>query len=325
MIQTRIARTLLSAACLVALAPSVDAHAEGKTPLSAQVGQLFDQAQAAYAKGDKQGAYEAYKAAWALQKSYDIAGNLGNVELKLGKNRDAAEHLSFALDNFPPTGEPDQQKAVAKKLAEALQEVGRVRVRVLAGDASVEGASIRVNGAPVGTTPAGSTLFVNPGQTVVEASLAGYEDARAQIQVSKGSEQQVSLQLHRRGPSLAIIVTGSVLTAGSIAAAVGLTVAANAKGSSANAELATLQKTGVPCPSASIGSGCAGLRSTLGQASTLHNAALGTYVGAGMLGVATVAYVLVSTGRAPKKETTGVRVIPVAGSAGGGVLIRGAF
>ena len=103
-----ILRTILPACLALCIACPSLARADtpapdGSAAVASKVGQLFDQAQAAFAKGDKQGAYEAYKAAWALQKSYDIAGNLGNVELKLGMHRDAAEHLAFALDDFPPT------------------------------------------------------------------------------------------------------------------------------------------------------------------------------------------------------------------------------
>src|SRR5271168_2244413 len=128
----RTACTLLCAALLLSVGYPLDAYAGPTTSVAAQVVQLFDQAQDAFAKGDKQGAYNAYRAAWALQKSYDIAGNLGNVELKLGKYRDAAEHLAFSLENFPPTGEEAQQKAMEKRLAEVLKEVGRLHVKVSA-------------------------------------------------------------------------------------------------------------------------------------------------------------------------------------------------
>ena len=45
-----------------------------------------------------------FRKAWALKHSYDIGGNLGITELALGKHRDAAEHLSFALRSFPTSG-----------------------------------------------------------------------------------------------------------------------------------------------------------------------------------------------------------------------------
>src|SRR4051812_2896716 len=45
-----------------------------------------------------------FQQAWALKHSYDIGGNLGLAELALGKYRDAAEHLSYALKTFPANG-----------------------------------------------------------------------------------------------------------------------------------------------------------------------------------------------------------------------------
>src|SRR5271156_5274778 len=128
----RTAYTLLCTALLLSVGYPFDAYAGPTASVPAQVVQLFDQAEDAFAKGDKQGAYNAYRAAWALQKSYDIAGNLGNVELKLGKYRDAAERLAFSLENFPPTGEEATQKATERKLAEAVKEIGRLHLRVLA-------------------------------------------------------------------------------------------------------------------------------------------------------------------------------------------------
>jgi hypothetical protein len=158
-------------------APATGYAAEGNTP----VGELFDQAQAAFAKGDKQGAYTAYLKAWGLQKSYDIAGNLGNVELRLGKHRDAAEHLSYGVTNFPPTGEPSLLRVMKQKLAEAQKEIGRVTVRV-----TVAGVRVRVNGREVGISPLSEEAYVEPGEVVVEGELAGYEPARMVGRVGKG-------------------------------------------------------------------------------------------------------------------------------------------
>src|SRR5687767_13201157 len=46
-------------------------------------------------------AEELFKAAWELDKTYDIAGNLGHVELINKKPSQAAEHLRFCLSSLP--------------------------------------------------------------------------------------------------------------------------------------------------------------------------------------------------------------------------------
>ncbi len=312
---------LLAAACLLSPAWPLQARAQGSEPPSVQANRLFGQAQAAFAKGDKEGAYEAYKAAWALQKSYDIAGNLGAIELKLGKPRDAAEHLAFALEDFPPTGEPAQRKAVAKKLAEATQEVGRLHVQV-----SVAGANVTVNGATVGTSPLPSTLYVDAGAVVVDASLPGYASARQTLTVDKGAEANVTLSIvpERGKPNLAVVISGSALTAAALGTGIGLFVAANGKRNDTAGTLANLVSLG-GCPGASAAQ-CAGLRNTLGSASTMHNAAVGTFVAAGVVGVATAAYALIaSRPRADERGSAQLRIAPMFGSTGGGLLVDGTF
>src|SRR5262249_22124873 len=42
-------------------------------------------------------AYDSFLAAWKLKQHFQIAVNLGHAELKLGKYRDAAEHLTYFL------------------------------------------------------------------------------------------------------------------------------------------------------------------------------------------------------------------------------------
>jgi len=58
--------------------------------------------------GSVQDGYDAYRKAWDLKQSSDIRRNLGNVEVELGKPRDAAEHLSYCLKRFPSTGSAEQ-------------------------------------------------------------------------------------------------------------------------------------------------------------------------------------------------------------------------
>src|SRR6185436_13420471 len=48
-----------------------------------------------------------FQAAWAVRKTYDTAANMGHTEFHLGKFRDSAEHLQFAVDNWPPTGKQE--------------------------------------------------------------------------------------------------------------------------------------------------------------------------------------------------------------------------
>lgn len=320
-------RSALAACALVALLcpspASADTPAEHAGPNGAKVGELFDQAQAAFAKGDKQAAYTAYKEAWTLQKSYDIAGNLGNVELKLGMYREAAEHLDYALANFPPTGEPAAQQLLTKKLDEARKELGRVRILV-----NVAGARVFVDGKLVGTSPLAEPVYVSPNGCTIEVKLEGYVDGRGAASPSKGSEKSVALSLveDHKGPNTVIVVTGSALTAVSLATAIGFTVAANAKSVAADVDLKTLQQTGTLCPNAAISTQCTELRTKLASLTSLHNVAEGAFIGAGVFLLATVAYAALPIGRgSPGKASGGVQIVPVVAGSQSGFLISGSF
>ncbi|MCK6591615.1 MAG: hypothetical protein L6Q76_29015, partial [Polyangiaceae bacterium] len=95
--------------------PAVDPNASPEERAMA----LFRRGIEAHKQGNLVEAEGYYRTAFDLKKSYDIAGNLGDVELKLGKPRDAAEHLSFTIRNFPLTGKPELRERMQKALDEA--------------------------------------------------------------------------------------------------------------------------------------------------------------------------------------------------------------
>jgi tetratricopeptide (TPR) repeat protein len=78
-------------------------------------------------------AYVAFLAAWALKKHPQIAGNLGDCEMKLGKYRDAAEHYAFAAQDPKP-----EAKGIAQeRLKEAQIKIGTLVVATNPGGAEV--------------------------------------------------------------------------------------------------------------------------------------------------------------------------------------------
>lgn len=194
---------------------------------------------------------------------------------------------------------------------------------------NVDGAHVFVDGRLVGTSPFADEIYIEPTGCTVEAKLEGYTDARQTVPpVKKGSSQDVVTVLvpERRGPSTAIVVMGSVLTAASLAVGIGFTVAANGKSDDANADLPALQKTGMLCPNAAIATPCTELRSKLASLTSLHNAAEGAFIGAGVLGLATAAYAFLPIGRGSGGKASGsVRIVPVVGAVQSGFLISGSF
>ena len=167
------ARRLWPAALVIAVAIAAvqlgitpPAHAQdGDAPELDQADVLFQKGNTAYREKKWQEAYDAYTKAFALKQSYDIAGNLGDVELMLGKHRDAAEHLAFSLRSWPAL-RLEQKKRTAERLAEAKKSIGALVISV-----DVNGAEISVNGKVVGKSPLPGPVFTEPGPVSVEARL----------------------------------------------------------------------------------------------------------------------------------------------------------
>jgi hypothetical protein len=149
---------------------------------------LFKQGNDAYRMKKWDEAYKAFWRAFDLKKTYDIAGNLGDVELIVGKPRDAAEHLEFSLREWP-AGQQAARKRTMERLEAAKQEVGTLHVEV-----DTDGCEISVNGQSVGTSPIKQPLFVVPGAVTVEAKH-GDKHVQRTIAFDKGQERTLTLEL----------------------------------------------------------------------------------------------------------------------------------
>ena len=176
------------------LAPlSVPARAQSAGDLD-RADQLYRKGNTAYDAEKWQDAYDTFGAAWALKKSFDIAGNLGDVELVLGKPRDAAEHLSYSLRHAPASMKAEVRDRTKQLLTEARAQVGTVVVRV-----NVNDAEIFVDGRLVGRSPLPGELFVDPGDRTLEAKFAGHPTSRQVVHAAKGIEVQAALFVESNG------------------------------------------------------------------------------------------------------------------------------
>jgi hypothetical protein len=292
-------------------------------------------------------AREEYLAAFRLKESYDVAGNLGSLELTLGMPREAAEHLSFAIHHYASSGTtPEQLEKARQRLDEAARQVGKIQLVV-----NVEGAELLVDGAPVGRAPLGDDLYVQPGERTIEARLRGYAPVKQSITIESAQSLEVKLTLALMAsptppapgrlpgsagappppdprsvgrPLSPVLVTGGIVAgAAAIAGAVFVGISSS-KSSDASAELGALRGAhgNRACTGASAPPECASLQDTLGAKDTFANLALWSFVGAGALGLGTAAYALTSHGPATK---TGLGAAPVVTANGGGVVIGGAW
>ena len=316
-----------------------------------QAAQLMSAGNRAFKEGRFAAAEEAYEAAFALKKGYDIAGNLGAAELAQGKHREAAQHLAFTLRLFPITGDPALREQMKKAFEQCQKEVGALRVKV-----APAGAAVRVDGAPVtaedaskvasapaspaGEAPRVDEIFVDPGEHLVEAALDGYTGAPQRVSVAKGASVEVTIALTPLpppappppppAPPKRSLVPGFVLAGVSGAAIIGgaafLGVSASKRNDAeaAGAVIMMAHKSCIPGASNYDTVRCPPLLDTLHADDTFHDVAVGVFVGAGVAGASAIAYSLWAQAR-PRPSGHDVRVTPVLGSEARGVIVSGAF
>lgn len=243
-------KTLVSAVVCVSMLLGFDAAlplrgASAQPASSDAADDLYRRANEAYDHGKLEEAYALYTQAFALKKSFDIAGNLGHLEAKLGKHRDAAEHIAFSLSVFPPNGNVaarDKQRAV---LATLKQSVGTLTI-----ETNVPGATIVVDGKELGSAPLGREIYVDPGSHTIEAKRTGYRTAREDRGLTAGASAAVKLNLVQGGdtgkttwPGWLLLGTG----AGVVLAGIGTLIAGEVKRSDADGIATEIDGSGGSC------------------------------------------------------------------------------
>lgn len=295
--------------------------------------ELFARGNEAFDKDALDEAYALYLKAWALKHTYDIAGNLGQVELKLGKFRDAAEHLEFTLRLFPPTGKSAPREAIRRAFEAARKEVAALTIHV-----SVQGAAVSVDGTPIGLSPFEVPVFVEPGKRTLEATLQAHLPTRIVIDVEKASSREVDLSLVPKNQpppparNLPLLLAGFGVGLAAAGTGVGLMIGATNKGTQADGLLQQLVAADpdhtCPCGSDADRARLKGLRQ---DHDVFFNAAAGMFVAAGVLAVGTTVYALTPSFQRPSsKPSSGARrapvqVLPAVSEHGGGALVIGSF
>ncbi|KYF69769.1 tetratricopeptide repeat protein [Sorangium cellulosum] len=347
-----IASALVTAAPALALAAPAGAQDEVMTE---KVRELHKEGNAHYARGDYERARVAYLAAWALQKRLQIAGNLAEAEMKLGRFREAAEHLAHYLREAPREQPPPPAAEI--KAAEALYAAARAEVGALSIATLENGAEILVDGEVVGVAPLPGPVFVEPGWHTVSARR-GHRFGVRQARVEKGGEALVEVELAdgNLGPStkpppvaspdsaapappastvperpaggarvsVVPVVIGGALGVVGLGVGVGFTLAANAKGTEIDGPLRVGDGSRSACYQ-SRSAACARLAEAVDDLDALTSAAVVGYVVGGAALAATAGYVLWSRSAGDGEGRAQVTAAPWLAPGGGGVGVAGRF
>jgi hypothetical protein len=278
-------------------------------------------------------ARDAYDRAWQLKKAHDIAANLAYAEMKLGRFREAAEHLAFAVKSWPPTGKTDKREYAIDRLQLARKEVGALKIEV-----NLPRADVLIDGQRVGQAPLDGEVFVEAGTHTIEAKLVGYATASRSVDATKGGAAEVALVLRVAAapapppvvqrPVWPAVVSG-VLAVGGLAAGAGLAVAAHGKSADASMIGARLggSSTCAGTPGAAMSADCTAVKEALRGKSTLSEGAFVGLLGGGIFALATAGLVT-WTAMAPKvnaEPRMTMRVVPVAGLRDAGLVVVGTW
>lgn len=309
---------------------------------NARADELFRQGKALVKEDKWEDARRAYLAGWQIKRGYDIAGNLGSVELELGLSQDAAEHLGYCIKSFPATGTAAQLAYIKGRFEEARQRVVALTIQV-----NVDGAEVYVDGRSIGRSPFRDDVYIDPGTRTLEAKLAGFAPSRREITAAKGSWQPVVLVLQAdtgpraegSSPKMPVgpvveeersrapfYVGGAAALAGLGAGVTGLLLSRGAA-SRADESFNHLKSSGgvAACLVAANKVPCDALDQAYRDRATFRTVEIVGFATAGAAASAVLAYALLSGGKSSPRDTSAIHVDIAAGAGMTGALLTGGF
>lgn len=306
---------------------------------------------AAYRKKDFEAARAAFAKAWRLKPHSDIAAALADVEMKLGRYRDAAGHWDYYLNYHPP----DLDEAQAQ-LAECRKYVASVRVDVRPPEADVV-----VDGMRVSALAREGALWLEPGHHTLVARYDGRSSPEQKVEVAAGGDQTVRLEVAPPAPATPaavlapapppphavlqndksaegiqgrtiVLISGATLTAAATAVGIVSLVRASSAGTTRDSlarEIRAETPATIPddsiCAGESASAKCSELAQKADEKVSAQNLAIGSFVAGGVFGVATiVTYVLWPTEQ-HHASARGLVVAPLAERGSHGLQVRMEF
>jgi hypothetical protein len=309
---------------------------------------------AEWGKGNLEGARDALVKAWEVSPNPNIVSALAEIDMKLGRYREAADYWEVYLVRYPPDYETAQGK-----LDECHRNLGKLRIHVEPPDAVV-----RLDDDVIARARLNADVWVDPGVHVLRAESAG-SAATQHVAAQAGESTAVSLVVpgpQRPTPMVppppgalavqpsaadnaagdgvsvktVVLIGGAVLTVAAATVGVVYTVKAN-RASDEAAQYDAIARSKVDpavagqdnfCapPPGMRPAECTDLENAVNERQRATNLAIGSYIAAGSFAVGTVATYFLwpePTRDAGPNRGARVSVRPMLG--GRGVQVRVAF
>ncbi len=268
---------------------------------------------------DWSGARDKMRQAWALKKSYDIAGNLGLIEAEIEDWRASAEHLDYARKMFPLNGKPESRVRIDQVMAEAKGKVACVKIVV-----DVDGSRVKFGDRELGSSPIQDLACAYPRPLTISVTRDGYQPAAEALDLAMGSERTVPFKLvpakgtkvedDAARPAWPAFVLGGVALAG-IGVGIGLTVTGNGKYSEADDACADSSSA---CVATEQG--------LLDEAGTLSTGGIVSFGVGGAALLGTLLYTFLPGGPGnPQTSASAFRIVPALGPGSGGLTFTTTF
>ncbi|WP_438033786.1 hypothetical protein [Sorangium sp. So ce204] len=327
---------------------------QATSPAPAQADAMSRAARDMFAKGEEawmQGKYDLchawFLAAWSIRPHRQIAGNLAACELKVGRYRDAAEHLAFLMR---PT--PDGKPTPLSQEHRALLDEAMAKIAVLQIDAE-PGTTVVLDGNIVGQAPLPTPLYLEPGEHTIEGRSASGLVEKHSTRFDAGTQRTIALQ--PRAPQAAappqaalpvapppvapapppdtrvrdgVVIGGLALGGAALAAGVVLVVVSNGKSEDASEARHSIAKDGGinACKDPAFRARCDALADAkLAEQTTRDLAIAGFVTASAALGGAALASMLWPVGAPRAEAARGLRIAPAVTAQSAGLMIGGAF
>ncbi|HMJ14386.1 MAG TPA: PEGA domain-containing protein [Polyangiaceae bacterium] len=259
-------------------------------------------------------AVAAFKQAYALKAAPEILRNLGAAELKAGNKRDGARHLAEYLRSAADLPE-DERADITKELTKAERSLSRIHVHVNPADAE-----ITIDDEPVGAWVASDPWHVDPGEHIVRAKHAGYEDAEQAVTTGAGDAELIELELsaarreapeapspeetsasaepftpeefHDEAPRTVPLILGGTITALALVGGIGFRLSGSSKEDEANGQRDRRNRSGGSgaCTATRDAALCTNLRDLYESADRSYNVSTISFAVSGAAAVATAIY-----------------------------------
>jgi hypothetical protein len=179
----RVASAALIACAALATPAGVDAQ-------TTEVDALLRRGLSMRRDGHDAEAYQAFEAAWNVSRSPRARAQMGLAAQALGRWADADRFVREALAVSGDGWVSERRAVLERSLSDIDAHLGRLELRC-----NVDGAEVRVDGAPRGTTPLPEPLRLPAGTVTLQIGAPGYLEVTRQavLAIGQATREQIDL------------------------------------------------------------------------------------------------------------------------------------